>query len=71
MVVNHRPQKIPKNNENTKYFNDPQARKETNKTAETNKESYWLLTTCAIVGDDMVNEIDEKKSQKHGNVKVF
>ena len=61
-----------KNNENTKQFSDPQARKENiNETAETNKESNWSSGTCAIVNDSMVNGIDEKKLQKHGNVKVF
>ena len=59
-------------NENTKQFSDPQARKENiNETAETNKESNWSSGTCAIVNDSMVNGIDEKKLQKHGNVKVF
>ena len=37
-----------KNNENTKQFSDPQARKE-NETAETNKEFHWPSGTCAIV----------------------
>ena len=61
-----------KNNENTKQFSDPQARKENIKeTAETNKEFHWPSGTCAIVGDSMVNGIDEKTLQKHGNVKVF
>ena len=60
------------NNENTKQFSDPQARKENIKeTAETNKEFHWSSVTCAIVGDSMVNGINEKKLQKHGNVKVF
>ena len=60
------------NNENTKQFCDPQARKENlNETAEINKEFHWPSGTCAIVGDSMVNCIDEKKLQKHGNVKVF
>ena len=60
------------NNENTKQFSDPRARKENMKeTAETNKEFHWPSGTCAIVGDSMVNGIDEKKLQKHGNVKVF
>ena len=60
------------NNENTKQFSDTQARKENIKeTAETNKEFHWSSVTCAIVGDSMVNGINEKKLQKHGNVKVF
>ena len=51
---------------------DPQARKENiNEAAETNKEFHGPSVTCAIVGDSMVNGIDEKKLQKHGNVKVF
>ena len=60
------------NNENTKQFCDPQARKgNLNETTEINKEFHWPSGTCAIVGDSMVNGIDEKKLQKHGNVKVF
>ena len=56
----------------TRQFSDPQARKENiNETAETNEEFHWPSVTCAIVGDSMVNGIDEKKLQKHGNVKVF
>ena len=42
-----------------------------NEAAETNKEFHWPSGTCAIVGDSMVNGIDEKKLQKPGNVKVF
>ena len=61
-----------KNNENTKQFSDPQARKENiNETAEANKEFHWPSGTFAIVGDSMVNGMDEKQLQKHGNVKVF
>ena len=61
-----------KDKENTIQFSDPQARKEKiNETAETNKEFHWPSGTCGIVGHSMVNGIDEKKSQKHGNVKVF
>ena len=60
------------NNENTKQFCDPQATKENlNETAKINKEFHWPSGTCAIVGGSMVNGIDEKKLQKHGNVKVF
>ena len=60
------------NNETRKQFCDPQARKENlNETAEINKEFHWPSGTCAIVGDSMVNGIDEKKLQKHGSVKVF
>ena len=60
------------NNENTKQFCDPQARKENlNETPEINKEFHWPSGTCAIVSDSMVNDIDEKKLQKHGKVKVF
>ena len=55
-----------------KQFSDPQARKENiNETAETNKQFHWPSSTCAIIGDSMVNGIDEKKLQKHGNVKVL
>ena len=61
-----------KNNKNTKQFSDQQAKKENiNEAEETNKEFHWPSGTCAIVGDSMVNGIDEKKLQKHGNVKVF
>ena len=61
-----------KNNENTKQFSDPQARKEhLNETAETDKEFHRPSGTCAIVGDSMINGIDEKKLQRYGNVKVF
>ena len=39
---------------------------------ETNNNSLWSSGTCVIVGDSMVNGIDEKRlSKKHGNVKVF
>ena len=51
-----------RNNENTKQFSDPQARKENIKeTAETSKEFHWPSVTCAIVRDSMVNGIDKKK----------
>ena len=61
-----------KNNKNTKQFSDQQAKKENiNKAEETNKEFHWPSGTCAVVGDSMVNGIDEKRLQKHGNVKVF
>ena len=60
------------NNENKKQFSDTQARKENIKeTAETNKKFHWPSVTCAIVGDSVVNGINEKKLQKHGNVKVL
>ena len=61
-----------KNNKNTKQFSDLQVRKEhLNETAETDKEFHRPSGTCAIVGDSMINGIDEKKLQRHGNVKVF
>ena len=61
-----------KNNKNTKQFSDQQAKKENiNEAAETNKEFHWPSGTCAIVGDSVVNGIDEKKLQKHGNVKML
>ena len=35
-------------------------------------QCYWPSKTCAIVGDSMINRIDEKRFlQKFGNVKVF
>ena len=61
-----------KNNKNAKQFSDQQAKKENiNEAEETNKEFHWPLGTCGIVGDSMVNGIDKKRLQKHGNVKVF
>ena len=61
-----------KNNKNTKQFSDQQAKKENiNEAEETNKEFHWPSGTCAIVGDSMVNGIDKKRLQKHGNVKEF
>ena len=61
-----------KNNKNTKQFSDQEAKKENiNKAEETNKAFYWPSGTCTIVGDSMVNGINEKRLQKHGNVKVF
>ena len=39
---------------------------------ERDNQFCWPSGTCAIVGDSMVNGIDEKRlSQKYGNVKVF
>ena len=50
------------NNKNRKQFSDPQARKENiSEAAEINKDFHWPSGTCAIVGDSMVNGIDEKK----------
>ena len=61
-----------KNNKNMKQFSDQQAKKENiNEAVETNKEFHWPSGTCAIVGNSKVHGIDEKKLQKHGNVKVF
>ena len=61
-----------KNYKNTKQFSDPKARKENiNEAAEINKEFHWQSGTCAIFGDSMVNGINKKKLQKHGNVKVI
>ena len=61
-----------KNKENAKQFSEPQARKENiHETAETYKESNWLLVTFPIVGDSMVNGILKKKLQKHRNAKVL
>ena len=43
-----------------------------NKKDERDNQYCWPSGTCAIVGDSMVNGIDEKRlSQKHGNVKTF
>ena len=61
-----------KNYKNTKQFSDPKARKENiNEAAEINKEFHWQSGTCAIFGDSMVNGINEKKLQKHGNIKII
>ena len=72
LVVNHWPQKFTKSNKNTKQFSDPKARKENiNEAAEIDKEFHWQSGTCAIFGDSMVNGINEKKLQKHGNIKII
>ena len=43
-----------------------------NKQDERGNQYCWPSGTCAIVGDSMVNGIDEKRlSQKYGNVKIF
>ena len=61
-----------KNNENMKQSSDLQARKENiYEIAEIKKEFHWPSGTCAIVGDSMFNGIDEKKLQKHENIKLF
>ena len=62
-----------KNNENQKQCDNLQDRKVDKKQPkETNNNSLWPSGTCVIVGDSMVNSIDEKRlSKKHGNVKVF
>ena len=72
LVVNHWPQKFTKSNKNTKQFSDPKARKENiNEAAEIDKEFHWQSGTCAIFGDSMVNGINKKKLQKHGNIKII
>ena len=62
-----------KNNENPKQCDNFQDRNvDKNQPKETNNNFLWPLGTCVIVGDSMVNGIDEKRlSKKHGNVKVF
>ena len=61
-----------KNNENTKQLSVPQARKENlNETAETKKELHWPSGTCAIVGDSMINGIDEKNYRNMAMLKFF
>ena len=60
------------NNENTKQFGDPQARKENlNETAETSKEFHWPSGTCVIVGDSMINGIDERNYRNMAMLKFF
>ena len=50
-----------KNNKNKKQLSDPQARKENlNQTTETKKDFYWPSSTCAIIGDSIINGIGEK-----------
>ena len=42
-----------------------------NQPQETNNKSLWPSGTCVIVGDSMINSIDEKGlSKMYGNVKV-
>ena len=62
-----------KNNKNQKQCDNLQDRNVDKKQPkETNNNSLWPSGTCVIVGDSMVNGIDEKRlSKKHGNVKVF
>ena len=61
-----------KNNKNTKQFSDPQTRKENvNEVAEINKEFHWPSGSCAIVGDSMVNGIDEKNCRNMAMLKCF
>ena len=62
-----------KNNENAKQCDNLQDRNVDKKQPkETNNNSLWPSGTCVIVGDSMVNSIDEKRlSKKYGNVKVF
>ena len=62
-----------KNNENQKQSHNLQDRNVDKKhPKETKNNSLWPSGTWAIVGDSMVNGIDEKQlSKKHGNVKVF
>ena len=59
-----------KTNEQPNYTYDKNEVK--NEKDETDNQFCWPSGTCAIVGDSMVNGIDEKRlSQKYGNVKVF
>ena len=62
-----------KNNKNPKQCDNLQDRNVDKKQPkETNNNSLWPSGTCAIVGDSVVNGIDEKRlSKKHGNVEVF
>ena len=61
-----------KNNKNTKQLSVPQARKENlNEIAETKKELHWPSGTCAIVGDSMINGIDEKNYRNMAMLKFF
>ena len=62
-----------RNNENQKQCDNLQDinvdKKQPN---ETKNNSLWPSGNCVIVGDSIVNGIDEKRlSKKHGNVKVF
>ena len=62
-----------KNNENPKQCDNLQDRNiDKKQPKETNNNSLWPSGTCVIVGDSVVNGIDEKRlSKKYGNVKVF
>ena len=56
----------------TETMNSPMIHMTTSEQDERDNQSRWPSGTCAIVGDSMVNGIDEKRlSQKYGNVKVF
>ena len=61
-----------KNNEKSKPSNNLQDRNlNKNQPQETNNKSLWPSGTCVIVGDSMINSIDEKGlSKKYGNNKV-
>ena len=51
-----------KNNQNSKQCNNLQGRNEDeNQPKETNNKSLWPSGNCVIVGDSMVNDIDEKR----------
>ena len=62
-----------KNDRDNKQPNDTHDNNEAkSKQDERHNQFRWPSGTCAIVGDSMVNEIDEKRlSQKYDNVKVF
>ena len=62
-----------KNNENQKQCANLQEKNRDKKQPkETNNNSLWPSGTCDIVGDSVVNDIDEKQlSKKHGNIKDF
>ena len=62
-----------KNNENSKQCDNLQDRHvDKNQPKEINNKSLWPSGTCVIVGDSVVNGINENRlSKKHRNVNVF
>ena len=62
--------KIIQNSKQWNYFQDINIDK--NQPKEINNQSHWLLDTCVIVADSMINGSCKKRlSKKHGNVKAF
>ena len=61
-----------KNNNNTKQLSDPQARKENlYETVKFKKKFHGPSGTCVIVGDSMINGIDEKYYRNMAILKIL